>query len=191
MYMSANVSKGGRMHPHKFTLWLGIAAICMTFAGLTSAYVVKRAQSSWLEFKLPKEFWISTVIILLSSLTMHLALKSFKARARLKYRNLITLTCILGLLFGGAQWYGFQDLLSRGIQIFGEGSNPAASFLGVIVGLHFLHVFGGIVALIITTVRAYRKKVKSYDTTPVEVVSIYWHFVDILWIYLFIFFAIM
>ncbi len=188
--MIAQSGKDGRMHPHKFTLWVGIASICMMFAGLTSAYLVKRAQSNWLEFSLPKSFWISTVFILASSLTMFLAVKAFKARERKRYRALISLTCILGLLFGLFQWYGFQDLASRGIQIFGNGSNPAASFLGVIIGLHFLHVFGGIVALVITVLRAYNRKVKNYDATPIEVVAIYWHFVDILWIYLFVFFAI-
>ncbi|PZP50877.1 MAG: cytochrome oxidase subunit III [Pseudopedobacter saltans] len=162
----------------------------MMFAGLTSAYLVKRAQSNWLEFGLPKAFYTSTVLIIVSSITMFLAVRAFKARERKHYRLLISLTCILGLLFGLFQWFGFQDLGSRGIQIFGNGSNPAASFLGVIVGLHFLHVFGGIVALIVTALKAYKRKVKSYDATPIEVVAIYWHFVDILWIYLFIFFAI-
>lgn len=190
MIMVAESNKNGRMHPYKFTLWVGIASICMMFAGLTSAYLVKRAQSNWLEFNLPKAFWTSTLIILASSLTMFLAVKAFKARERKRYRLLISLTCVLGLLFGAFQWMGFQDLASRGIQIFGNGSNPAASFLGVIVGLHFLHVFGGIVALIIRVLRAFKRKVKSYDATPIEVVAIYWHFVDILWIYLFVFFAL-
>ena len=79
----------------------------------------------------------------------------------------------------------------KGIQIFGDGSNPSASFLGVIVGLHFLHVLGGVIALLISFFRAYRSRVKSYDVVPVEMVATYWHFVDILWIYLFIFFAVM
>lgn len=190
MIMIAKSSNDGRIHPHKFTLWVGIASICMMFAGLTSAYLVKRAQSNWLEFALPKSFWVSTVVILLSSVTMHLAVKAFKARERRRYRSLISVTCILGLLFGLFQWIGFQDLTNKGIKIFGDGSNPSASFLGVIVGLHFLHVIGGIIALLITAIKAYRIKVKSYDATPIEVVAIYWHFVDILWIYLFVFFAL-
>lgn len=190
MIMVAESSKNGRIHPHKFTLWVGIASICMMFAGLTSAYLVKRAQSNWLEFGLPKAFYISTVLILLSSLTIVLAIRSFKSRERKRYRLLISITCILGLLFGLFQWIGFQNLSSRGIQIFGNGSNPAASFLGVIVGLHFLHVLGGIIALVITALKAFKKSVKSYDATPIEVVAIYWHFVDILWIYLIVFFAL-
>lgn len=179
-----------RIHPYKFTMWIGIASIIMLFAGLTSAYIVKRAQAQWLEIGMPKEFWISTVIILLSSVTIQLAVKAFKENYRKKYRFLITITAILGLLFGVIQYYGFQDLLDRGIQIFGEGSNPAASFLGIIIGLHFFHVFGGIVALVVTLLRAFRVKVKDYDANKIEVVAIYWHFVDILWIYLLIFFSV-
>lgn len=179
-----------RIHPYKFTLWIGIASIIMLFAGLTSAYIVKRAQSNWLEFNLPHEFWFSTLVIVLSSLTIHLSVKAFKNNERKRFRFLLLVTCILGLLFGYLQYQGFGDLNDRGIQIFGEGSNPAASFLGIIVGFHFLHVFGGIIALLVTLFRAFRVRVKSYDPVPLEVVAMYWHFVDILWIYLFIFFSV-
>ncbi|GAB3351420.1 cytochrome c oxidase subunit 3 [Arachidicoccus ginsenosidivorans] len=181
----------GKLHPHKFLLWVGMASIVMMFAGLTSAYVVKRTFSNWMEFGLPSIFWVSTVVILVSSLTMHLALKNFKAHERKKYKNLITVTMILGLLFAALQLYGFTQLHERGIQIFGIGSNASASFLGIIVGLHALHVLGGIIALMIIFFRAYGTKVKRYDKTPIEIVAIYWHFVDILWIYLFLFFSFM
>ncbi len=177
-----------RLHPHKFTLWVGIGSIIMMFAALTSAYIVREAQHNWLEFSMPKVFWYSTVVILASSLTLHLAVKAFKVRERNRYRNLLTVTALLGLLFAGLQISGFYDLYNRGVQIIGKGSNPSASFLGIITGLHVVHVLGGIVALMVLFFRAYSRKVKSYDATPVEILSIYWHFVDILWIYLFIFF---
>lgn len=179
----------GRLHPHKFLLWVGMASIVMMFAGLTSAYVVKRSFANWMEFSLPPIFWVSTAVILLSSLTMHLALKNFVAHERKNYKTLITVTVILGLLFGVLQLYGFTQLHEKGIQIFGIGSNASASFLGIIVGLHALHVLGGIVALMIIFFRAYGTRVKHYDKTPIEIVAIYWHFVDILWIYLFLFFS--
>jgi cytochrome c oxidase subunit 3 len=177
-----------RLHPHKFTLWIAMGSIIMMFAGLTSAYVVKESQSNWLEFALPKVFWYSTFVILLSSLTIHLALKSFKARQKQRYKVLITVTAFLGLLFAALQGYGFYDLYyNKGIQIFGVGSNPSASFLGIITGLHVLHVLGGVVALIVIFIRAYSTKVKMYNSVPVEIASTYWHFVDILWLYLFVF----
>ncbi|HEY2726693.1 MAG TPA: cytochrome c oxidase subunit 3, partial [Parafilimonas sp.] len=136
-------------------------------------------------------FWFSTSVILFSSITMHLALKSFKAREMKRYRGLITITAIAGVSFAVLQYTGFGYLYEHGVRVFGEGSNPSASFLGIIVGLHALHVLGGVVALLIIFFKAYRRKVKSYSITTVEIVSTYWHFVDILWIYLFIFLKLM
>lgn len=176
-----------RIHPHKFTMWVAMGSIVMMFAGLTSAYLVRKAQANWLVFNLPPVFWISTFVILISSLTMHLALTSFKARLMRRYRLFITITAFLGALFAILQYSGFNYLYSHGVQVFGVGSNPAASFLGIIIGLHALHVLGGVLALFIIFFRAYSSKVKRYNITPVEVISTYWHFVDILWIYLFIF----
>lgn len=186
--MPATVSnERKRIHPHKFTLWVGLGSIIMMFAGLTSAYIVRKAAANWLEFEFPSVFWVSTIVILLSSLTVHLALKSFKAREMRRYRMLVTATAILGVLFGVLQYFGFSFLYNHGVKIFGIGSNPSASFLGIIVGLHLLHVLGGVIALLIIFFRAYSLKTKNYNTTAIEIVSTYWHFVDILWIYLFIF----
>ena len=97
-----------RIHPHKFVLWIAMGSIVMMFAGLTSAYLVRRAQANWLVFKLPPVFWFSTAVILISSLTMHLALKSFKARIMRRYRLFITLTAVLGALFAVLQYNGFN-----------------------------------------------------------------------------------
>jgi len=177
-----------RLHPHKFILWIAMASIIMMFAGLTSAYIVRRSQQNWLEFNMPVAFWYSTVIILVSSLTIHLALKAFKAREMARYKTLITVTAILGLLFAACQFWGFFFLNGHGVQLLGQGSNPAASFIAVIAGLHILHVLGGIVALMVVFLRAYSTRIKRYNVTSVEIVSIYWHFVGVLWIYLVIFF---
>jgi len=183
-------SERKRIHPHKFTLWVGLGSIIMMFAGLTSAYVVRKSQANWLEFSLPGIFWYSTLVILISSATIHMSLQAFKARRMGRYKNLLSLTVLLGLLFGVLQWIGFGSLQLHGVKIFGTGSNPSASFLGIIVGLHVLHVLGGIVALLVLFFRSFRSRVRSYSSVPVEIVSTYWHFVDILWIYLFIFLSV-
>lgn len=188
MYMNAVSTERNRIHPHKFTMWVAMGSIIMMFAGLTSAYVVKRNQSNWLEFDLPAVFWISTIVILVSSLTMHLSLKSFKAREMARYKILITVTAVLGVVFGLLQFVGFDSLHKNGIQFFGAGSNASASFLGIITGLHILHVLGGVIALLIVFIRAFSVKNKVYTSVPLEIVGTYWHFVDILWIYLFVFF---
>lgn len=177
-----------RIHPHKFTLWVAMGSIVMMFAALTSAYIVKKNQSSWLEFDLPRIFWYSTFVILASSVTIHLSAKAFKAREMGRYRTLITVTAVLGVLFIVLQYLGFQNLEARNIALVGAKSNSAASFLFVITGLHMVHVLGGVVALLVIFIRAYSVKMKNYSSLPIDLVSTYWHFVDVLWIYLFIFY---
>ena len=179
-----------RIHPYKFALWVAMASILMMFAGFTSAYIVKRADSNWLEFKLPPIFWVSTAVILLSSLTIHLAGKSFKARQMNQYKVLMNVTVVLGILFTVLQWFGFQYLQNHGVKLIGNNSNPAGSFLGVITGVHILHVLGGVVVLLVIFFRAYNRRTINYSSLPLEVVTTYWHFVDAIWIYLFIFFNI-
>jgi cytochrome c oxidase subunit 3 len=102
-----------------------------------------------------------------------------------RYRILITVTLLLGILFCALQWIGFQQLTANNIKVNG---NPSESFLFIIAGLHLLHILGGIIALIIVFFRAFRTRVKVYNATGLEIVATYWHFVDVLWIYLFVFF---
>ena len=136
----------------------------------------------------PLVFWYSTGVILLSSITIHLAQKSFKAREMGRYRNLITATALLGVLFMTLQVFGFLNLESRNIALVGSKSNSAASFLLVITGLHMAHVLGGVIAILVIVIRAYISRVKNYSSLSIDMVSTYWHFVDALWIYLFIFY---
>ena len=173
-----------RIHPHKFTLWVGIGSILMMFAGLTSAYIVKRNQSGWQAFDLPMQFWFSTGVIIASSATMYIALRAFRQREMTRYRSLVTATLVLGVLFIVLQTLGFQQLWLKGIRLNG---NVSYSFLYVIVGLHAAHVLAGVVALLLTFAKAFSKKTRSYDVVPVEMMNTYWHFVDVLWIYLLIF----
>lgn len=188
MMTTVQTNEPKRIHPHKFTMWVAMGSIVMAFAGLTSAYIVKKNQSSWLEFDLPVVFWYSTFVILISSVTMHLATKAFKAREMGRYRSLITITAALGVLFIVLQYLGFVNLEANNIALVGPKSNSAASFLFVITGLHMLHVLGGVIALLVMFIRAYSSKTKTYSSVPVEVAGTYWHFVDVLWIYLFIFY---
>jgi cytochrome c oxidase subunit III len=176
-----------KVHPVKFTLWVAIAAIIMMFAGLTSAYIVKSGQPNWEEVQTPNEFWYSTIAILLSSLMIQMALRSFKQRNMPAYRNLLLLSIILGTAFVIFQWLGFQWLWENGV-IFKNGSG-AGQFLYIIAGLHAIHLLGGIIAMLVLWFRAYLGSVKNYNAVPVEIAATYWHFVDILWIYLLVFFV--
>jgi cytochrome c oxidase subunit 3 len=177
-----------KIHPYKFTLWVGIASIVMMFAGLTSAFIVKSNLVGWSDVEIPKIFWYSTAVIIVSSITVQMALRSFQKREMRQYRLLIALTLLLGTLFVIMQWYGFQSLWSQHIRF--SGSAGAGQFLYVIFGLHAIHVLGGVVAMVIMFLRAYFGKIKLYSVAPVEVIANYWHFVDILWIYLLIFFIV-
>jgi len=173
-----------RIHPHKFTLWVGIASIVMMFAGFTSAYIVKRNQANWVTFDLPGMFWFSTAVIILSSLTLYMSHQAFKQREMARYRVLVVTTLLLGILFVVMQFIGFNQLWVKGITL---QKNVSFSFLYVIVGLHALHVIGGVVALLILFAKAFSGKVRNYNIVPLEVISTYWHFVDALWIYLLVF----
>ena len=173
-----------KIHPHKFTLWMGIGSIVMMFAGLTSAYIVKRNQVNWVSFELPLVFWYSTAVIALSSLTIYLAGRSFVKREMPRYQGLMLATLVLGVLFIVLQVLGFQQLWAKGITL---QASVSYSFLYVIVGLHAAHVIGGIIAIIVTFAKGFSRKTRIYNSVPVELVSTYWHFVDLLWIYLLVF----
>jgi cytochrome c oxidase subunit 3 len=177
-----------RIHPHKFTLWVAIASILMMFAGLTSAFIVKSNLTGWKNINMPDIFWYSTAAILISSLTVQMAVRSFKQREMSRYRSLIGVTLVLGVLFVVLQWLGFKSLWDQNIKF--NGSAGAGQFLYVIFGLHALHVIGGIIALVVMFLKAFFGKIKLYSSVPVEVMATYWHFVDILWIYLLVFFIV-
>ncbi len=189
-----------KIHPQKFMMWVAMGSMAMAFAGLTSGYVVRQAQGNWRYYELPAMFWYSTIAIVISSVTMILGVKAFKNREMPKFRILISITLILGVLFGVLQYWGFYDLYHQlqQVRINGEtlnesapvrvDGNPSESFLFVIAGLHLAHLFGGIIALLIVFFRAFRTRVKVYNATGLEIAATYWHFVDILWVYLFVFF---
>lgn len=176
-----------KIHPHKFTLWVAIGSILMMFAGLTSAFIVKSNQTNWTPVALPKPFWISTAVIIISSVTIQMALRSFKQREMGRYRMLIGVTLLLGVAFVFLQWLGFQALWEQKITFRGSG---AGQFLYVIFGLHAIHVIGGIITLLVMFIKAFAGKIKLYSSIPVEVAATYWHFVDLLWIYLLVFFLL-
>jgi cytochrome c oxidase subunit 3 len=179
------VDQNKKIHPHKFILWVGIGSIIMMFAGLTSAYIVKREQPGWTSYTTPVAFYYSTTVMLISSLTIFLAGKSFRERRMIRYKKMVLATAILGLAFMLLQWLGFRHLWVTGTTLRGSG---AGQFLFIIAGLHALHVFGGVIALLTLYLRSRNARIRSYNAVPVDVVSTYWHFVDLLWIYLFIFF---
>ena len=178
-----------KIHPHKMALWVSIGSIIMMFAAFTSAYMVRRASGNWLEFKLPDIFMVNTVVILLSSVSIHLSFAGFKKGNERRYKSMLITTFFLGLLFVVLQYKGWEALTSMGATFT---VNPSSSFIYVISGLHAAHVLGGIAALVVALTYAY---VLPYKPTlrrrqRFELVVHYWHFVDILWVYLMVFFMV-
>ena len=184
----------------KMMLWFGMISITMTFAGLTSAFIVSSSRPDWLNsFSLPSWFLISTLSILLSSLFFQLAkfnldkyagdalTESSKIYKHKKNVNIyLCFTAILAILFVISQFLGFEDIISLGFYFTGPGSSVTTSYIYILVLLHLLHLFAGIIVLSIVIIRFNNQK---YDKSKLgfELALIFWHFLGALWIYLFLF----
>jgi cytochrome c oxidase subunit III len=181
-----NKQRGG-LHPKKLMMYMAMGSMFMVFAGLTSAFILQSGNAKWVVFKLPIAFYPSTLLIILSSVTMHKAVNHFIQRNRKQYKQMIFATVFLGLAFIACQCIGFMDLYKQKITLQG---NVANGFLYIISGLHIAHMAAAIIALVIVYLMALRKSTKVYSSVGIELMSMFWHFVDGLWIYLFIFFCI-
>lgn len=172
------------MHPKKFALWIFIASVIMIFAALTSAYIVRQSDGNWMMFDLPNSFWITSGIILISSATMHWAYLAAKKDNLEATKIAITITTILGVAFLIGQYIAWGDLVKRNVYFVG---NPSGSFVYVLSGLHGLHIIGGVIFLLIVLVATFRFNVHSKKLSQIEMCATYWHFLDGLWLYLFVF----
>ena len=172
-------------------LWIALASIVMAFAGLTSGYVVSRsallAENRWLQFALPQEFYYATVVIIASSLTLIWAKRAVKAGKQSQLVTGLWLTLLLGISFAVLQYQGWMSLIDQGYFFTGENSNMAISWVYVITLLHWLHVISGLIVLIVTIVQASKGKYTPDSYLGLSLTSIFWHFLDGLWIYLFAF----
>lgn len=172
------------MNPSKFMIWLFIVSIAMLFAALTSAYIVKQSGGEWLNFNLPGMFWITSIIIIVSSITMQLALRSAKADRFERLKMYLIITTILGLTFLIGQYQSWKQLVEMDVYFVG---NPAGSFLYVLTGLHAVHIISGLIYLLIVIVSTFKLKIHSRSLIRIEMCTTYWHFLGGLWLYLFLF----
>lgn len=168
-------------------LWISMISMAMIFAGLTSALVVRKAEGNWLQFDFPIWFYISTVLIIASSFTMNWAKNSIKKDNSDSARKGFNFTLILGLGFTLTQYLTWQVLYDKGVYFTGPGSNASGSFLYVLTLLHLLHLAGGVIALLITFYKFNKGEYTSKSLLGVELCAIFWHFLDFLWLYLFLF----
>ncbi|MFY7741517.1 MAG: cytochrome c oxidase subunit 3 [Flavobacterium sp.] len=174
---------------YKLLLWFAMISMVMMFAGLTSAYVVSTSRKDWLkEFDMPIAFVWSTVLIIISSITIHLALSFIKKNDQTKTGLLLWITLLLGIGFVFTQFLGFGQIIENGYFFTGSESNVTTSFLYIIVILHMVHLFGGLIALLFVIYNHYKQKYNSTQTLGIELAAMFWHFLDFLWILLFLFF---
>ena len=169
----------------KQLLWIGIGSIIMFFAGLTSAYVVRKPQGNWMEFLLPEWFLFSTITIIISSVILIIAKRRINQINEASF--LVFGTFFLGIIFSYFQFRGWEDLTNQGVFLTGEGSNVSGSFLYVITLAHLVHLIGGLIAILITAIKTRKGKYTPNDCLGFDLTAIYWHFVGFLWIYLFFF----
>jgi cytochrome c oxidase subunit 3 len=172
----------------KMMLWFGMISMSMTFAGLTSAYVVSSSRSDWIEqIDLPFAFTISTFLLLLSSGTFYLALKNIKETLLKRAQTLLLITLVLALVFIYFQFQGFREIIEQGYYFTGAESSITTSYLYVLVLLHLAHLIAGVVIVVIVFYNSFREKYSEANTLGFELAVTFWHFLDILWLYLFLF----
>lgn len=175
---------------YKTMLIFGMASIVMIFAGLTSAYVISKSRPDWLkDFVLPQAFLWSTITIVASSVTFHLAKTAIKKDDRPKTSLFLFITLLLGVAFVVLQFYGFDQVIQAGYYFTGSESTITTSFLYVVVLVHIAHLAGGLISLLIIIYNHYKQKYNSSQSLGIELGAMYWHFLDFLWIYLFLFFT--
>ena len=172
----------------KMMLWFGIISLVMSFAGLTSAFIVSSSREDWLEnFILPSAFTYSTLIIVLSSVLLFLAKKTFKNSQSAITTSLLIGAFVLGIAFIYSQVQGFNQIIESGYNFTGPTSNITMSYVYVIAVVHIIHVLAGIICLFVVIINQLNKKYSNKNRLGFDLASNFWHFVDILWVYLFIF----
>ena len=172
----------------KMMLWFGIISLIMSFAGWTSAFVVSSTREDWLkDFQLPNAFLISTVVIIISSITFILAKKAIQKSNRSQTTLFLFLTFFLGLFFILNQLKGFQQIIDLGYNFTGPTSNVTMSYIYLIAVVHIVHVAVALITLLVVMFNHFKQQYNSNNLLGLELAATFWHFVDILWLYLFLF----
>lgn len=172
----------------KMMLWFGIVSMAMMFAGITSAYVVSKSRPDWIsEINLPSAFYWSTLVIILSSLSLFFAEKTIKREKKQLGSTLLWITLGLGVAFILLQLQGFNDLIANGFYFTGGESTVTTSFIYIVVAAHLAHLAGGLVVLLVLIYNHFKQRYHAGQSLGLELGVTYWHFVDVLWILLFLF----
>ena len=172
--------------PKKFNMWIFIFTSFMFFAALTSGFIVySGGRGHGINMVLPSAFMYSTITIVISSITMFMASKAAKALQFDKQRLYLILTLVLGILFFAIQLYGWGQMIKMGVYFI--NNNASQSFIYVFTAMHLIHIIAGLLLLANTLRGSYKNIPQVKNLFGMEMSSIFWHFVDIIWIYLYVF----
>ena len=188
MGMTINEHEERTARSYKLILLFAMVSMFMMFAGITSAFVVSKSRADWLkDFQLPTAFYISTAVILSCSITFHLAKKAIQKDNRNATTSFLLATLALGILFVILQFVGFSQIVDNGYFFTGSASTITTTFLYIVTIVHLAHLLGGLISLLIIIYNHFKQKYNSTQTLGIELGAMYWHFLDFLWVYLFLF----
>jgi len=186
--MTKDEHKARTARSYKLILLFAMVSMTMMFAGLTSAFVVSKSRVDWLKnFELPSAFYYSTLVIMGCSITFHLAKKAVQKDNKSATTTFLFATLALGILFVVLQFVGFGQIVKNGYYFTGTESSITTTFLYIVTVVHLIHLAGGLISLLIIIYNDFKQKYNSTQTLGIELGAMYWHFLDFLWIYLFVF----
>ena len=186
--MTTEEQKSRTDRSYKLILLFAMVSMTMMFAGLTSAFVVSKSRADWLkDFQLPIAFYYSTAAIIGCSVAFHLAKKAIQKNNQSKTTIFLLTTLVLGILFVILQFVGFGQIVDNGYYFTGSGSSITTTFLYVVTVVHLIHLAGGVISLLIIIYNHFKQKYNSSQTLGIELGAMYWHFLVLLWVYLFLF----
>ena len=172
----------------KMMLWFGIVSLIMGFAGWTSAYIVSSKRDDWIsDLELPQAFFVSTAIIILSSITYILARRAVKKSNQKQATVFLVTTLVLGITFIVLQFMGFSQMLENGYYFTGPTSNIKMSYVFLLAAVHIAHVVAGLITLLVVMVQQLRGKYSAQKMLGMELGATFWHFLDFIWVYLIVF----
>jgi cytochrome c oxidase subunit 3 len=173
---------------YRIGMWIALASILMLFTALTSAYIVRAGTGNdWRPITMPRLLWVSTAVLLLSSATISIARRALKRKDHTAYKRWLLLTVVLGLGFLATQLLAWRQLVAQQVYV---ATNPHSSFFYLLTAVHGAHLLGGIFGLDFLLLRSWRKAASAKEAAKREAaagaVALYWHFMDGLWIFLFL-----
>ncbi|MBT8179096.1 MAG: heme-copper oxidase subunit III [Eudoraea sp.] len=189
MDLTQGTERDKHVRAKKMMLWFGIVSLIMGFAGWTSAYIVSSSRDDWMtDFTLPQAFLYSTIILILSSFTYILAKKAIRNENRKSCTQWLVITMVLGITFIILQFQGFSEMIGLGYYFTGPTSNITMSYIFLIAAVHIAHVVAGLISLLVVLFNQIRGKYSAANHLGLELGAMFWHFLDLLWVYLILFF---